>query len=66
MTIEEAEDWLKTETYVRCKEIETSFIFDCMLWEDDTVLLRQASPIPVDLYILSMDVFAQRFAPLGD
>lgn len=66
MNVKEAADWLRQEGYVRCKEIRSSVIFDAMLWEEDAVVLRQASPVPVDLFIVSIDVFAQKFAPLGD
>jgi hypothetical protein len=52
--------------YVRCKENTSSLIYDATLWEDDAVLLRQASPTPVELYIIPLEAFAEDFSPLGD
>jgi hypothetical protein len=51
---------------VRCKELASDLIFDAMLWEEDAVIVRQASPDPVEFYIISMDVFAEKFGALGD
>jgi hypothetical protein len=66
MTVEEAKSWLASEGFVRCKENSSKGLFDATLWQDDTVLLREASPEPVELYIVSMDVFAEKFSPIGD
>jgi hypothetical protein len=41
-------------------------MFDAMSWEDDAVIVRQASPDPVEFYIISMDLFAEKFSPLGE
>lgn len=66
MNTEEAKNWLVSEVYVRCKEVASDVLFDAILWEDDTVLLRQAASHPVDLFIISMDVFAEKFSAIGD
>lgn len=66
MVEKEAREWLIKEGYVRCKEKSSHLLFDAMPWDDDAVILRQASPTPVSLYIISMDVFVEKFAPLGD
>jgi hypothetical protein len=66
ITQQEAKNWLVSEGYVRCKELHTELLFDAVLWDDDAVLLRQASHVPVDLYVVSMDVFAEKFGALGD
>jgi hypothetical protein len=66
MTVKEAKDWFSQESYVRCKETASDIIFDTTLWNEDTVLIRQASPDPVELYIISMDVFAKSFSAIGD
>lgn len=51
---------------MRCKERVSDVLFDAMLWEEDTVLIRMASPQPTTLFIISMDVFAKKFAAIGD
>lgn len=51
---------------MRCKENESSVLFDAMLWDGDTVLVREATPAPAHLYIISLDVFAKRFSALGE
>lgn len=66
MTLDDAKDWLNQEGYVSCKEKASDIVFNAMLWEGGAVILRQASPVPVELYIVSLDVFAEKFAPLGD
>jgi hypothetical protein len=66
ITLQEAKNWLVSADYVRCKEVTSSVIFDAMLWEDDAVILREASPHPCDLYIVSLDVFADKFDAIGN
>jgi hypothetical protein len=51
---------------VRCKELASSLIFDAMLWDGDTAIVRQASPDPVEFYIISLDLFAKKFGAIGD
>ena len=66
MKQEEAKNWLVSADYVMCKVIASDVVFDAMIWDDDAVILRQASPDPTDLFIVSMDVFARKFSAIGD
>lgn len=51
---------------MKCKEVASMVIFDAMLWDDDAVILRQSSPDPQQLFIISLDVFANRFDAIGN
>lgn len=51
---------------MKCKERASDFIFDAMLWDGDTVILRQSVSYPTDLFIVSLDLFAEKFAAIGD
>jgi hypothetical protein len=66
ITQQEAKNWLVSEGYVRCKEIASDVIFEAMLWEDAAVILREVSSDPHQLYIVSIDVFADKFSAIGD
>lgn len=66
ITQSEAKNWLVSEGYVKCKEVASMVIFDAMLWDDDAVILRQSSPDPQQLFIISLDVFANRFDAIGN
>lgn len=51
---------------MRCKEISSDLLFDAMPWGEDAVLVRQASPDPVDLFVISLVEFVENFSPIGD
>ena len=61
ITPQEAKSWLASETYVRCREIATNCLFDAVLVEEDAVMVRQTAASPQPLYIISLDLFAERF-----
>lgn len=66
MTKEEALEWLSNNDYVRCKEKDSNILFDSMLWDGDSVIVREATSAPATLYVVSLDVFADRFSAIGD
>ena len=66
MKLQEAKSWLASADYVRCKEKDTDVIFDAMLWDGDKVIIRETSSDPKQLFIISMDVFANQFNAIGD
>jgi hypothetical protein len=66
ITLQEAKSWLASAECVRCKEIHSGLIYDAMPWEEDAVIVRQVTPEPVEFYIMSYDVFADKFGAVGD
>jgi hypothetical protein len=46
---------------VRFKQKSTDHLYDAMLTGEDSVLVRPASPYPLDMYVLTLEVFCQNF-----
>jgi hypothetical protein len=61
ITLQEAKNWLASQEFVRCKEIATDLLFDATKYGEDAVLVRQSSPTPMNFYVLSLDLFAEKF-----
>ena len=61
ITLQEAKSWLASQDFVRCREIETNYLFDATLVSEDAVMLRQTANVPQPVYIISLDLFAERF-----
>jgi hypothetical protein len=49
---------------VKCKEKATDLIFDATLYGEDAVMVRCSSPESFPFYIISLDVFVDRFEEL--
>jgi hypothetical protein len=61
MTPQEAKNWLASQEFVRCKEIATDLLFDATMYGEDAVMVRQSSSSPMNFYVISLDLFAQKF-----
>ncbi len=49
---------------MRCKEKATDLIFDATGYGED-VMVRQSSPYPTQFYVISLDVFVEKFEEPG-
>ena len=54
-----------SQDFVRCKEIASNLLFDATLYGEDLVLVRQSSPEPMSFYVISMDLFVEKFEELS-
>lgn len=49
---------------MKCKEKATNLVFDATLYGEDAVMVRRSSPEPVAFYIISLDLFVDKFEEL--
>lgn len=61
ITRQEAKNWLASQDFVKCREIETNCLFDATLVDGDVVMIRQTASAPQRVYLISLDLFAQKF-----
>lgn len=66
ITPQEAKNWLVSEGCVRCKENTSRMVYDAMLWDDDTVIIRPVTLELVPLNLISLEEFANYFGAIGD